>query len=46
MLLEMAHAVESGKLSIPIGKSFPLKEASAGHAAAEAENPGKILLLV
>lgn len=45
MLLEMAGAVQSGKLSIPIGKSFPLKEASAAHAAAEAGSPGKILLV-
>jgi NADPH:quinone reductase-like Zn-dependent oxidoreductase len=44
-LLDMARAVQSGKLSIPIGKSFPLKEASAAHAAAEAGSSGKILLL-
>ena len=45
MLVEMARAVQSGKLSIPMGKSFPLKDASAAHAAAEAGSPGKILLL-
>jgi NADPH:quinone reductase-like Zn-dependent oxidoreductase len=45
MLLDMARAVQSGRLSIPIGKSFPLKEASAAHAAAEAGSNGKILLL-
>jgi NADPH:quinone reductase-like Zn-dependent oxidoreductase len=45
MLLEMAHAVQSGRLSIPIGRSFPLKEANAAHAAAEAGSSGKILLL-
>lgn len=45
MLLEMARAVQNGKLSIPIGKSFPLKDASAAHAAAEAGSSGKIVLL-
>jgi NADPH:quinone reductase-like Zn-dependent oxidoreductase len=45
MLLEMAAAVQSGRLSIPIGKSFPLKSASAAHAAAEVGSPGKIVLL-
>jgi NADPH:quinone reductase-like Zn-dependent oxidoreductase len=45
MLVEMARAVQSGQLSIPLGKSFPLKDASAAHAAAEAGSPGKILLL-
>jgi NADPH:quinone reductase-like Zn-dependent oxidoreductase len=45
MLLAMALAVQSGKLSIPLGRSFPLKDASAAHAAAEAGSPGKILLL-
>jgi NADPH:quinone reductase-like Zn-dependent oxidoreductase len=45
MLVEMARAVQSGKLTIPMGKSFPLKDASAAHAAAEAGSPGKILLL-
>jgi NADPH:quinone reductase-like Zn-dependent oxidoreductase len=45
MLVEMARAVQSGELSIPMGKSFPLKDASAAHAAAEAGSPGKILLL-
>jgi NADPH:quinone reductase-like Zn-dependent oxidoreductase len=45
MLVEMARAVQSGELSIPMGKAFPLKDASAAHAAAEAGSPGKILLL-
>ena len=45
LLLEMAHAVLRGKLSIPIGTSFPLKEANRAHAAAEAGTSGKILLL-
>jgi NADPH:quinone reductase-like Zn-dependent oxidoreductase len=45
MLGEMALAVQDGKLSIPMGKSFPLKDASAAHAAAEAGSLGKIVLL-
>jgi NADPH:quinone reductase-like Zn-dependent oxidoreductase len=45
LLLEMAQAVRSGRLLIPIGKSFPLSEASAAHAAAEAGSAGKILLV-
>ena len=45
MLLDMARAEQTGRLSIPIGKSFPLKEANAAHAAAEAGGRGKILLL-
>jgi NADPH:quinone reductase-like Zn-dependent oxidoreductase len=45
LLLEMARAVRSGRLLIPIGESFPLREASAAHAAAEAGSPGKILLV-
>jgi NADPH:quinone reductase-like Zn-dependent oxidoreductase len=45
MLLEMALAVQRGKLTIPMGRSFPLREASAAHAAAEAGSAGKILLL-
>jgi Zinc-binding dehydrogenase len=46
MLVEMVRAVQSGKLSIPIEKSFPLKEAGAAHAAAEAGSAGKILCLL
>jgi NADPH:quinone reductase-like Zn-dependent oxidoreductase len=45
LLLEMAGAVRSGQLAIPMGKSFPLKEASAAHAAAESGSAGKILLV-
>jgi NADPH:quinone reductase-like Zn-dependent oxidoreductase len=45
MLVDMARAVQSGRLSIPIGRSFPPKEANAAHAAAEAGSTGKILLL-
>jgi NADPH:quinone reductase-like Zn-dependent oxidoreductase len=45
MLFEMARAMQSGKLSIPMGKFFPLKDASAAHTAAEAGSAGKILLL-
>ena len=44
-LLDMARAVQSGNLSIPIGESFPLKKAGAAHAAAEGGRKGKILLL-
>jgi NADPH:quinone reductase-like Zn-dependent oxidoreductase len=45
MLVEMARAVQSGELLIPMGKSFAFKDAGAAHAAAEAGSPGKILLL-
>jgi NADPH:quinone reductase-like Zn-dependent oxidoreductase len=45
LLLEMARAVRSGQLLIPMGKSFPLREASAAHATAEAGSAGKILLV-
>jgi NADPH:quinone reductase-like Zn-dependent oxidoreductase len=45
MLLEMARAVQSKKLLVPMGKSFPLKEASTAHAAVASGSPGKILLL-
>jgi NADPH:quinone reductase-like Zn-dependent oxidoreductase len=41
----MAHAVLKGGLSIPLGKSFPLKDAAAAHAEAERGRAGKILLL-
>jgi NADPH:quinone reductase-like Zn-dependent oxidoreductase len=45
MLVHMARAEQSGKLSIPIGKSFPLKDAPTAHAAAESGSvAGKILL--
>jgi NADPH:quinone reductase-like Zn-dependent oxidoreductase len=45
LLFEMGDAVLKGKLSIPIGKSFPLKDASGAHASAEAGSDGKVLLL-
>jgi NADPH:quinone reductase-like Zn-dependent oxidoreductase len=44
MLVDMTRAVQSGKLSIPLGPSFTLKDANAAHAAAEAGSTGKILL--
>jgi len=44
-LVRMARAVQNGTLSIPIGESFPLENASAAHAAAESARGGKILLL-
>jgi NADPH:quinone reductase-like Zn-dependent oxidoreductase len=44
-LLHMARAVQAGKLEIPLGQRFPLKDASRAHAAAEKGAAGKILLL-
>src|SRR5262249_10136041 len=44
-LMRMACAVQDGTFSIPIGESFPLKNANAAHAAAEGGRSGKILLL-
>jgi NADPH:quinone reductase-like Zn-dependent oxidoreductase len=45
-LRQMSEAVASGKLTVPISKRFPLKEAAAAHAAVEGGTSGKILLLV
>jgi NADPH:quinone reductase-like Zn-dependent oxidoreductase len=45
-LAQMALAVVSGKLKIPIAKKFPLKEAAAAHAAAEHGAAGKVLIVV
>lgn len=42
----MAEAVRDGKLVIPIGQKFPLREAAKAHAAAEKGGVGKILLVV
>jgi hypothetical protein len=39
------NAVRDGRFSIPIGLSFPLKDANAAHTAAEGGHRGKILLL-
>jgi NADPH:quinone reductase-like Zn-dependent oxidoreductase len=45
VLLHMAEAVRSGKLSIPLGQRFALKDANKAHAAAEQSAAGKILLV-
>ena len=45
VLSHMAEAVRSGKLSIPLGERFALKDANKAHAAAEKGTAGKILLV-
>jgi NADPH:quinone reductase-like Zn-dependent oxidoreductase len=45
VLSHMAEAVRSGKLSIPLGQRFPLKDAHKAHAAVEKGAAGKILLV-
>ena len=45
LLSHMAEAVRSGKLSIPLGQRFALKDANKAHAAAEKGAAGKILLV-
>ena len=45
VLLHMAEAVRSGRLSIPLGQRFALKDANKAHAAAEKGAAGKILLV-
>jgi len=45
VLLHLAEAVRSGKLSIPLGQRFALKDANKAHAAAENGAAGKILLV-
>ncbi len=45
-LLHMAAAVRAGRLAIPLGGRFALKDANKAHAAAEKGAPGKLLLLV
>jgi NADPH:quinone reductase-like Zn-dependent oxidoreductase len=45
MLVHMAEAVRDGKLSIPVGETFPLSSANKAHADAEQGRGGKILLL-
>src|SRR6201981_626785 len=45
VLLHMAEAVRSGKLSIPLGPRFALKDANKAHAAAEKGARGEILLV-
>jgi NADPH:quinone reductase-like Zn-dependent oxidoreductase len=44
-LAQLAAAVASGSLVIPIAKHFPLAEAPAAHVLAERGGVGKILLL-
>jgi NADPH:quinone reductase-like Zn-dependent oxidoreductase len=45
VLSHMAEAVRSGKLSIPLGQRFALKDANKAHVAAEKGAAGKILLV-
>jgi NADPH:quinone reductase-like Zn-dependent oxidoreductase len=45
VLSHMAEAVRAGKLSIPLGQRFALKDANKAHAAAEKGAAGKILLV-
>jgi NADPH:quinone reductase-like Zn-dependent oxidoreductase len=45
VLAHMAEAVRSGRLSIPLGQRFALKDANKAHAAAEKGAAGKILLV-
>jgi NADPH:quinone reductase-like Zn-dependent oxidoreductase len=45
IVLQMAQAVDAGKLVIPIERKLPLKDAAAGHAAVEKGVDGKVLLL-
>jgi NADPH:quinone reductase-like Zn-dependent oxidoreductase len=44
-LVRMAEAVRTGKLVIPLGQRYPLRDASKGHSAAEKGAAGKLLLL-
>jgi NADPH:quinone reductase-like Zn-dependent oxidoreductase len=46
ILLAMAEAVQKGAFSIPLGRQFPLQNASEAHAVAEKGSAGKIILLV
>jgi NADPH:quinone reductase-like Zn-dependent oxidoreductase len=46
ILLCMAQAVKSGKLRIPIGRKWPLKDAEQGHVAVAKGSSGKSLLVV
>jgi NADPH:quinone reductase-like Zn-dependent oxidoreductase len=45
VLSHMAEAVRAGRLSIPLGQRFGLKDANKAHAAAEKGAAGKILLV-
>jgi NADPH:quinone reductase-like Zn-dependent oxidoreductase len=44
-LREMAEDVVAGRLVIPIDRMLPLRDAAAGHAAAEKGGIGKVLLI-
>jgi len=44
-LLRMAEAVRTGKLVIPLGRRYPLSDASKAHSAAEKGDAGKLLLV-
>jgi NADPH:quinone reductase-like Zn-dependent oxidoreductase len=44
-LLRMARAVVEGRLTIPLGPRFALKDAAKAHAAAETGVAGKLLLV-
>jgi NADPH:quinone reductase-like Zn-dependent oxidoreductase len=44
-LLRMTYAVVEGRLKIPLGPRFQLKDAAKAHAAAENRVAGKILLV-
>ncbi len=46
ILMYMAQAVKAGKLKIPIGRKWPLKDAEQGHAAVAKGSAGKSLLVV
>ena len=43
--LRMAYAVVEGRLAIPIGQRFEMKDAAKAHTAAETGAKGKLLLL-
>ena len=45
-LQALAEAVLRDELKIPLGQSFPLRQADQAHAAAERGSSGKILILV
>jgi hypothetical protein len=46
ILMYMAQAVKAGKLKIPIGRKWPVKDAEQGHAAVAKGSAGKSLLVV
>ena len=46
ILMYMAQAVKAGKLKIPTGRKWPLKDAEQRHAAVTKVSAGKSLLVV